>query len=56
MLNAGAAALSLLSVILYCTAGAPVLWLALITLLAFFIGYHLIMGIGGATCRWWCRC
>ncbi|MDK8871914.1 MULTISPECIES: NAD(P)(+) transhydrogenase (Re/Si-specific) subunit beta [Paracoccus] len=48
MLNAGAAALSLLSVILYCTAGAPVLWLALITLLAFFIGYHLIMGIGGA--------
>ncbi|MCJ1903352.1 NAD(P)(+) transhydrogenase (Re/Si-specific) subunit beta [Paracoccus versutus] len=48
MLNAGAAALSLLSVILYCTAGAPVLWLVLITLLAFFIGYHLIMGIGGA--------
>jgi len=48
MLNAGAAALSLLAVILYCTAGAPVLWLVLITLLAFFIGYHLIMGIGGA--------
>ncbi len=48
MLNAAAAALSLLSVILYCTTGAPVLWLALITLLAFFIGYHLIMGIGGA--------
>ncbi|MBT0778324.1 NAD(P)(+) transhydrogenase (Re/Si-specific) subunit beta (plasmid) [Paracoccus versutus] len=48
MLNAAAAALSLLSVILYCTAGAPVLWLVLITLLAFFIGYHLIMGIGGA--------
>ncbi|KGJ06152.1 NAD(P) transhydrogenase subunit beta [Paracoccus halophilus] len=48
MLNAGAAALSLLAVILYATAGAPVLWLLLITLLAFFIGYHLIMGIGGA--------
>ncbi|RDW11788.1 NAD(P)(+) transhydrogenase (Re/Si-specific) subunit beta, partial [Paracoccus thiocyanatus] len=48
MLNAGAAALSLLAVVLYSTTGAPVLWLALITLLAFFIGYHLIMGIGGA--------
>ncbi|SIP89896.1 NAD(P) transhydrogenase subunit beta [Paracoccus thiocyanatus] len=48
MLNAGAAALSLLAVILYSTTGAPVLWLVLITLLAFFIGYHLIMGIGGA--------
>ncbi|UXU74589.1 MULTISPECIES: NAD(P)(+) transhydrogenase (Re/Si-specific) subunit beta [unclassified Paracoccus (in: a-proteobacteria)] len=48
MLNAGAAALSLLAVVLYCTVGAPVLWLLLITLLAFFIGYHLIMGIGGA--------
>ncbi|WP_313351174.1 NAD(P)(+) transhydrogenase (Re/Si-specific) subunit beta [Paracoccus sp. (in: a-proteobacteria)] len=48
LLNAGAAALSVLAVILYCTAGAPVLWLVLITLLAFFIGYHLIMGIGGA--------
>ncbi|WJS84365.1 NAD(P)(+) transhydrogenase (Re/Si-specific) subunit beta [Paracoccus sp. TOH] len=47
-LNAGAAALSLLAVVLYCTTGAPVLWLVLITLLAFFIGYHLIMGIGGA--------
>ncbi|ATQ57321.1 NAD(P)(+) transhydrogenase (Re/Si-specific) subunit beta [Paracoccus yeei] len=48
MLNAGAAALSLLAVILYCTTGAPVLWLLIITLAAFFIGYHLIMGIGGA--------
>ncbi len=48
MLNAGAAALSLLALILYCTTGAPVLWLMLITVLAFFIGYHLIMGIGGA--------
>ena len=41
-------ALSLLAVILYCTTGAPVLWLLIITLAAFFIGYHLIMGIGGA--------
>ncbi|ARC35631.1 NAD(P)(+) transhydrogenase (Re/Si-specific) subunit beta [Paracoccus yeei] len=48
MLNAGAAALSLLAAILYCTTGAPVLWLLIITLAAFFIGYHLIMGIGGA--------
>ncbi|RCW83412.1 NAD(P)(+) transhydrogenase (Re/Si-specific) subunit beta [Paracoccus lutimaris] len=48
MLNAGAAALSLLAVILYATTGAPVLWLTIITLAAFFIGYHLIMGIGGA--------
>ncbi|MBP6677722.1 MAG: NAD(P)(+) transhydrogenase (Re/Si-specific) subunit beta [Paracoccus sp.] len=48
MLNAGAAALSLLAVILYATTGAPVLWLTVITLAAFFIGYHLIMGIGGA--------
>ncbi|GLK63403.1 NAD(P)(+) transhydrogenase (Re/Si-specific) subunit beta [Paracoccus kondratievae] len=47
-LNAGAALLSLLAVILYCTAGAPVLWLLLITIFALFIGYHLIMGIGGA--------
>ena len=48
MLNAGAAALSVLALILYCTTGAPVLWLTVITLAAFFIGYHLIMGIGGA--------
>ena len=48
MLNAGAAALSLLAVILYATTDAPVLWLTIITLAAFFIGYHLIMGIGGA--------
>lgn len=47
LLNAGAAALSILLLILYCNdAGA---WtLVLMTLLAFFIGYHLIMGIGGA--------
>ncbi|MDO5622184.1 MAG: NAD(P)(+) transhydrogenase (Re/Si-specific) subunit beta [Paracoccus sp. (in: a-proteobacteria)] len=49
MLNAGAAALSLIFAILYCAnVGSPVLWLVLICLLAFFIGYHLIMGIGGA--------
>ena len=47
LLNAGAAILSILLLILYCnSAGA---WtLVLMTLLAFFIGYHLIMGIGGA--------
>ena len=49
MLNAGALALALLFGILYFTGfGAGVFWLILITLLAFFIGYHLIMGIGGA--------
>ena len=49
MLNAGAAALSVLLGILYCAGiGPAVPWLLLITLLAFFIGYHLIMGIGGA--------
>lgn len=48
-LNAGAALLSLLFGVLYCAnVGNPVLWLVLITLMAFFIGYHLIMGIGGA--------
>lgn len=47
VLNAGAAILSLVLLIMYCNdAGA---WsLVLMTLLAFFIGYHLIMGIGGA--------
>ncbi|MBM3605232.1 MAG: NAD(P)(+) transhydrogenase (Re/Si-specific) subunit beta [Alphaproteobacteria bacterium] len=49
MLNAGALALSILLGILYFTgAGPAVFWLIVITLLAFFIGYHLIMGIGGA--------
>ncbi|PVA10716.1 NAD(P) transhydrogenase subunit beta [Pelagivirga sediminicola] len=46
-LNAGAAALSLLLMILFMQ-GAGVWTLLLMTLLAFFIGYHLIMGIGGA--------
>jgi NAD(P) transhydrogenase subunit beta len=46
-LNAGAAALSLLFAILYLN-GAGFWTLILIALLAFFIGYHLIMGIGGA--------
>lgn len=47
MLNAGAAALSLLLLIVYVN-GAGFWALFLMTLLAFFIGYHLIMGIGGA--------
>nr|WP_319250362.1 NAD(P)(+) transhydrogenase (Re/Si-specific) subunit beta [uncultured Celeribacter sp.] len=47
MLNAGAAALSVLFLILYMS-GAGGWTLVLMTLLAFFIGYHLIMGIGGA--------
>ena len=47
MLNAGAAALSLLFAAMY-LGGAGSWTLVLLTLLAFFIGYHLIMGIGGA--------
>jgi NAD(P) transhydrogenase subunit beta len=47
VLNAGAAIGSLILLILYFN-GACVWTLVLMTLLAFFIGYHLIMGIGGA--------
>ena len=47
MLNAGAAVLSLLLAILYLN-GAGFWTLLLLAALAFFIGYHLIMGIGGA--------
>ncbi|MFC3282981.1 NAD(P)(+) transhydrogenase (Re/Si-specific) subunit beta [Litchfieldella rifensis] len=47
MLNAGAAVLSLVLAILYLS-GAGFWTLLLMSLLAFFIGYHLIMGIGGA--------
>jgi NAD(P) transhydrogenase subunit beta len=47
MLNAGAAALSLVFTLMY-LGGAGSWTLVLLTLLALFIGYHLIMGIGGA--------
>ncbi|MHA6263943.1 NAD(P)(+) transhydrogenase (Re/Si-specific) subunit beta [Arenibacterium sp. CAU 1754] len=47
MLNAGAAAISLLCLIWYFNTGG-LLPLVIMTLMAFFIGYHLIMGIGGA--------
>ncbi|MBY6054804.1 NAD(P)(+) transhydrogenase (Re/Si-specific) subunit beta, partial [Leisingera daeponensis] len=46
-LNAGAAALSLLCLIWYFNSGG-FLPLFVMTLAALFIGYHLIMGIGGA--------
>ena len=47
MLNAGAAALSLILTLMYL--GGSGSWaLVLMTLLGLFIGYHLIMGIGGA--------
>lgn len=46
-LNAAAALLSLLLLVLYVN-GAGIWALILMTLVAFFIGYHLIMGIGGA--------
>ena len=49
MLNLGAALLSLLLVVLYVGGiASPMLWLLLLTLAAGFIGWHLIMGIGGA--------
>lgn len=49
MLNAGAAIISLLLGLFYIgDIGSPVFWLILITALAGFIGWHLIMGIGGA--------
>ncbi|GAB2716066.1 NAD(P)(+) transhydrogenase (Re/Si-specific) subunit beta [Halomonas garicola] len=47
LLNAGAAALSLLLAIVYIN-GAGFWTILLLALLAFFIGWHLIMGIGGA--------
>ena len=47
MLNAGAAALSAICLIWYFNSGG-FLPLILMTLAALFIGYHLIMGIGGA--------
>lgn len=47
VLNASAAILSLVLLLMYCN-GAGAWTLVLMTLAAFFIGYHLIMGIGGA--------
>ncbi|MCX8998183.1 NAD(P)(+) transhydrogenase (Re/Si-specific) subunit beta [Rhizobiaceae bacterium BDR2-2] len=47
LLNAGAALFSLILLVMYFN-GAGAWTLILMTLLAFFIGYHLIMGIGGA--------
>ncbi|WP_298969948.1 NAD(P)(+) transhydrogenase (Re/Si-specific) subunit beta [uncultured Roseobacter sp.] len=47
LLNAGAAGLSLIFTIMY-LGGSGSWTLVLLTLLALFIGYHLIMGIGGA--------
>ena len=47
MLNAGAALGSLVLLVLYFN-GAGIWSLIAMTVLAFFIGYHLIMGIGGA--------
>ena len=47
LLNAAAAIGSVVLLVLYFN-GAGIWSLVLMTLLAFFIGYHLIMGIGGA--------
>ncbi|MEM6636175.1 MAG: NAD(P)(+) transhydrogenase (Re/Si-specific) subunit beta [Pseudomonadota bacterium] len=47
MLNAGAGAASLVMTIVYLNSGS-FLALIVLTALALFIGYHLIMGIGGA--------
>ena len=46
-LNAGAAIASVVLLVMYAN-GAGIWALLAMTLLAFFIGYHLIMGIGGA--------
>ena len=46
-LNAGAALISILCLIWYLQSGS-LLPVAIMTLMAFFIGFHLIMGIGGA--------
>ncbi len=55
LLNAGAAALSVICLIWYFNTGGffP---LFVMTLAALFIGYHLIMGIGGADMPLWCPC
>ena len=47
LLNAGAAGLSLILLVVYLNSGST-LALIVMTLAALFIGYHLIMGIGGA--------
>ncbi|RMF35503.1 MAG: NAD(P)(+) transhydrogenase (Re/Si-specific) subunit beta [Alphaproteobacteria bacterium] len=47
MLNAGAALLSLILAVLY-VSGAGIWTMILVALVAGFIGWHLIMGIGGA--------
>ncbi|SHJ65122.1 NAD(P) transhydrogenase subunit beta [Shimia gijangensis] len=47
LLNATAAAVSVLCLIWYLSSGA-ILPLVILTIAALFIGYHLIMGIGGA--------
>ena len=47
LLNAGAAALSVVLLVVYLQTGSTTALLVM-TLAAFFIGYHLIMGIGGA--------
>ena len=47
MLNAGAAAVSVICLLWYFNTGS-LLPLAVMTICALFIGYHLIMGIGGA--------
>ncbi|MEM7490215.1 MAG: NAD(P)(+) transhydrogenase (Re/Si-specific) subunit beta [Pseudomonadota bacterium] len=47
LLNAGAAAISLICLFWYLGSGSGVA-LAILTIAALFIGYHLIMGIGGA--------
>ncbi|NHX27595.1 Re/Si-specific NAD(P)(+) transhydrogenase subunit beta, partial [Escherichia coli] len=47
LLNAGAAGLSLLCLIWYLNSGG-IFPLLILTIAALFIGYHLIMGIGGA--------
>src|SRR6056297_58460 len=48
LLNASAAAISVLCLVWYFTSDGGLLPVVIMTLAALFIGYHLIMGIGGA--------
>ena len=55
MLNLAALIVSLMLGVMYFY-GAGIWTMVLVTLIAGFIGWHLIMGIGGADCPSWCRC
>ncbi len=55
LLNAAAAAISLVLLVVYLQTGSSLALIGM-TIAALFIGYHLIMGIGGADMPSSCRC